>query len=66
MLNLMRDAWHGVADVLVAIATGALDILVTLHAAIAAMPLPFALMAVTGGVALFHAIDQRATRRDRR
>jgi hypothetical protein len=66
MLTFMHETWHGAADIVVAIATGALDILVTLHAAIAAMPLPFALMAVTGGVALFHTIDQRATRRDRR
>lgn len=65
MLNLMRDAWQGAADVLVAIATGALDILVTLYAAIAALPLPFAVMAVAAGVALFHTIDQRAARRDR-
>lgn len=65
MLNLMRDAWQGAADVLVAIATGALDILVTLYAAIAALPLPFAVMAVAAGVALFHTIDQRAVRRGR-
>lgn len=65
MLNLLRDAWHGAADVITAIGTGALDVLVTLYAAIAALPLPFAVMAVAAGVALFHTIDQRAARRGR-
>lgn len=65
MLNLMRDAWQGAADVLVAITAGALNVLVTLYAAIAALPLPFAVMAVAGGVVLFHTIDQRAARRGR-
>lgn len=65
MLNLLRDAWEGAADVIIAIGTSALDVLVTLYAAIAALPLPFAVMAVAAGVALFHTIDQRAARRGR-
>ena len=32
----------------------------------AALPLPFAVMAVAAGVALFHVIDQRAARRNNR
>lgn len=64
MLNLFRDAWHGAADVFLSIAEGALDVLITLHATINALPLPFAVMAVAAGVALFHVIDQRANRRD--
>ena len=66
MLNLMRDAWRGAADVVLGIADGALDALATLYAAMAALPLPFAVMAVAAGVALFHVIDQRAARRNNR
>lgn len=66
MLNLMRDAWEGARDVFIAVAEGALDVLATLYAAMAALPLPFAVMACAAGVALFHAIDQRAARRDNR
>lgn len=66
MLNLMRDAWQGARDVVLGIADGALDALATLYAAMAALPLPFAVMAVAAGVALFHVIDQRAARRDNR
>lgn len=66
MLNLMRDAWQGALDVVLGIADGALDALATLYAAMAALPLPFAVMAVAAGVALFHVIDQRAARRDNR
>jgi hypothetical protein len=60
----MRETWQGTADTVTTLATGALDILITLHATINALPLPFAVMAVAGGVALFHTIDQRAQRRD--
>lgn len=65
MLNLLRDAWQGAADIVTSLGASALDVTVTLYAAIAALPLPFAVMAVAGGVALFHTIDQRAQRRDR-
>jgi hypothetical protein len=65
MLNLVRDDWHGAADIVNTLTAGAIDALVTLHAAMAALPLPFAVMTVAAGVALFHTIDQRAQRRDR-
>lgn len=65
MLNLIHDAWSAAADIINAIATGALDALATLYAAMAALPLPFALMAVAAGAALFHTIDQHAARRGR-
>lgn len=65
MLNLMRGAWQRAADIVIDLAEGALDVLGTLYAAMAALPLPFALMAVAAGAALFHTIDQRAARRDR-
>jgi hypothetical protein len=65
VLNLLRDAWHGAADIVNTLATGAVDALATLYAAMAALPLPFAVMAVAAGAALFHAIDQRAARRGR-
>jgi hypothetical protein len=64
MRNLMRETWQGAVDTVTTLATGALDILITLHASINALPLPFAVMAFAAGVALFHAIDQRAQRRD--
>lgn len=64
MYNLMRDAWEQSLDVAITIATGALDGAATLYAAMLALPLPFALMAVAAGVALFHTIDQHMTRRD--
>jgi hypothetical protein len=66
MLNLIRDAWEGARDVFLGIADGALDVLATLYATMAAMPLPFAVMACAAGAALFHAIDQRAARRNDR
>lgn len=65
MLNLMRDAWHGALDIVNGIADGALDATITLYDAIAALPLPFAVMAVAAGAALFHTLDQRAARRGR-
>lgn len=65
MINLIRDTWHGAADVFLGIADGAGDALVTIYATMAAMPLPFAVMAVAAGAALFHTIDQRAARRGR-
>lgn len=65
MINLIRDTWHGLVDVFLGIATGALDALATIYATMAALPLPFALMTVAAGAALFHTLDQRAARRGR-
>lgn len=65
MHHLLHDLWQGATDVILGIADGALGAIITLYAAMAALPLPFAVMAVAGGVALFHTIDQRAARRGR-
>lgn len=65
MQNLIRDAWEGTADTVLAIAASAADAILTLYAAMCALPLPVAVLACAAGAALFHAIDQRAQRRDR-
>jgi hypothetical protein len=65
MINLLRDAWGGVTDVFLGIATGALDATLTIYNTMAALPLPFAVMTVAAGAALFHTLDQRAARRGR-
>lgn len=65
MQNLIRDAWEGAAHIVTDIAASAADALVTLYAAMCALPLPIAVLACAAGAALFHAIDQRAQRRDR-
>lgn len=65
MQNLIRDAWDGAADIIASIAASAADALVTLYAAMCALPLPVAVLACAAGAALFHAIDQRAQRRNR-
>jgi hypothetical protein len=64
MLDLIRNTWAAIADTLTPIAAGALDAIVILWGALGALPLPVGLTAVTAGLALFHAIDQRAQRRD--
>lgn len=65
MQNLIRDAWDGTADVFAALGESAADAILTLYAAMCALPLPVAVLACAAGAALFHAIDQRAQRRDR-
>lgn len=65
MQNLIRDAWDGAADIIASIAASAADALATLYAAMCALPLPVAVLACAMGAALFHAIDQRAQRRNR-
>lgn len=65
MQNLIRDAWDGAADIIASIAASAADALVTLYAAMCALPLPVAVLACAAGAALFHTIDQRNQRRNR-
>ncbi len=65
MMHLIRDAWEGAADIVTSIAASAADALVTLYAAMCALPLPVAVLACAAGAALFHTIDQRAQRRNR-
>lgn len=66
MLDPIRDIWQSLADGAAGALAFAGDTALTLYAAMAALPLPVAVMSVAAGAALFHVIDQRAERRNNR
>lgn len=60
MLAFITDAWQGAAEVVLALADGALGVLIIMWDTFAALPLPITLIIITAGLAIGHALAQRA------